>query len=275
MAPPELTADAPVADVLQPARVSVLPAFGIEADFAVAPCLEGLVRKRAHLDEPLLAHVRLNGSMASVAVAYFMLIFFAFNEIALFLKYLGHLHPGLFGRKSAELFGTDIIERSVRIEDVKRLQIVALAALPVVGIVRRSNLHHTGTELDSNETVCDDGDLAVRKRQLEHLAHKVLVALVIGVHGNSLVSEHGLRPCGGHGDVSAAVGERVSYIKEMSHVFLMLDFIICKCGAAVRAVVHEIQALVDQSALVQGDKRLTHGLGQAFIHGEALPGPVA
>ena len=189
-----------------------------------------------------------------------MLIFFTLNEIALFLKCLCDKVACLFGRKTAELLRTDIVQRSIRIEDVDRLEVVSLSTLPVVRVMSRSDLNHTGSELDSYEAVGNDRNLTVCKRELEHLAHKALVTLVIRVDCNSLVSEHGLRSCRCHCDVAASVCERISDIIEMSDIFLMLDLIIGQSCSAVRTVVDQIQALVDQIPLIEGHKSLSDGL---------------
>ena len=44
---------------------------------------------------------------------------------------------------------------------------------------------------------------------------------------------------------------------------------------AARAPVDDVVAFVDQALVVEGGEDLDYGLGQAFIHGEALAVPVA
>ena len=46
-------------------------------------------------------------------------------------------------------------------------------------------------------------------------------------------------------------------------------------GVATGAPVGDILVAVDQPLLVKGDKDLPHGLGEALVHGEPLPVPVA
>ena len=74
MAPPQLTADAPVVYVLHPVEKGLLVLLGSEADgfLAVGPGLhggDGFVRQRLNLDEPLRGKARLDHSFAAVAVA--------------------------------------------------------------------------------------------------------------------------------------------------------------------------------------------------------------
>ena len=70
MAPPELPADAPVADVREPIFVGVLPALREEPDLAVLPGLEGLLGEGLHPHEPLLGEVGLDDGAAAVAVPH-------------------------------------------------------------------------------------------------------------------------------------------------------------------------------------------------------------
>ena len=67
--PPELAADAPVADVLHPVQVDPGPALGDEAQ---PPALDRRDRRhgeRLHLHEPLQRQVRLDDGVAAVAAA--------------------------------------------------------------------------------------------------------------------------------------------------------------------------------------------------------------
>src|SRR2546428_11682261 len=67
MPPPELARDAPVADVLHPREVRVLPLLRDEARPAVAHRGERGERERLNLDEPLARDERLDDRPAAVA----------------------------------------------------------------------------------------------------------------------------------------------------------------------------------------------------------------
>ena len=60
MSPPELTADAPVADVFHPVEVDALVAVGNEADFALLHHIYGGLGERLHVHEPLFGEKRLD-----------------------------------------------------------------------------------------------------------------------------------------------------------------------------------------------------------------------
>src|SRR5256886_4127344 len=69
VAPPELARDAPVADVLHPREVRVLPLLRDEARATVAHGRERRTRERLDLDEPLPRDERLDDGPAAVADA--------------------------------------------------------------------------------------------------------------------------------------------------------------------------------------------------------------
>src|SRR5205085_11076257 len=60
MAPPELARDGPVVDVLHPVEVGRLPRLRDDGDGAVAYRLDGRLRQRFDLDEPLARDHRLD-----------------------------------------------------------------------------------------------------------------------------------------------------------------------------------------------------------------------
>src|SRR6266852_3654699 len=66
MAPPNLPTDTPVLNVLDPLRINFFPVRGEETDKMIANDGERLFRFRI-LQEPLLAHTRLDRNFAAIA----------------------------------------------------------------------------------------------------------------------------------------------------------------------------------------------------------------
>ena len=90
-------------------------------------------------------------------------------------------------------------------------QLVPLADLEVVEVVRRRDLHRARALLGIGILVGDDRDLAPDQRQ-RHLGaglHQRRVALVLGMHGNRRVAQHRLRPRGGDDDVVLVVARHL------------------------------------------------------------------
>ena len=159
VSPPELAGDTPVTDVLHPVGIGVFPSLGIESDVPVLPCGKGLVSHTAHRYEPLLGKIGLNHRVTAVAVSHVVGMILDADEVSAGLKVGDDELTGLNGIESAVLFRHVLIECSVRIEEVDGLKAVTPSALPVVGVMGRCDLNHTGTEFLIDEAVCDDGDL--------------------------------------------------------------------------------------------------------------------
>ena len=76
VAPPELAADAPVADVVGPIEIGLLHPLGDQTDIALFDSFDCRLDKLVHLNEPLLFDQRLNGSSASVMGSYVVSVVF-------------------------------------------------------------------------------------------------------------------------------------------------------------------------------------------------------
>ena len=157
-----------------------------------------------------------------------------------------------------------------------------LPDLEVVEVVRRRDLHRARALLGIRIFVGDDGDAAADQRQDHVLADERLVALVVGMHGDGGVAEHGLGPRGGDDDVGrcivgveGAVLERIAQMPEVALHLDLLDFEVGDGGEQLRVPIDEALVLVDQPGAVEIDEHLAHGAGQPLVHGEALARPVA
>src|SRR5690606_10566523 len=87
-----------------------------------------------------------------------------------------------------------VVDGGVGGQDVDHRQIVTLADLVVVEVVRGGNLHAAGAELAVNVVIRDDGDAAVAQGQVDELADQCLITLVIGIDGHGGVAQQRLGP---------------------------------------------------------------------------------
>ena len=78
MSPPDLTADAPVSNVLQPLRVNFFPVRGKEADEMITHGGERFLRFRI-TEKPLLAQARLDRHIAAIAEAHIIRVRLCFG----------------------------------------------------------------------------------------------------------------------------------------------------------------------------------------------------
>ena len=118
-------------------------------------------------------------------------------------------------------------------------QLVALAHLEVVEVVRRRDLHRAGALLGIGIFVGDDRDAAADQRQDHVLADQRLVALVVGMHRDGGVAEHGLGPRGGDDDECRCIvgieGRALDRIAQVPEVALHLDLLDLEVGDRGRA----------------------------------------
>ena len=91
-------------------------------------------------------------------------------------------------------------ELAFDIEHADLRQVVPLADLEVVEVVRRRDLHRAGALLRIGVVVADDRNAAADQRQDRGLADQVLELLVVGMHRDRDVAQHGLGPRGGDDD---------------------------------------------------------------------------
>ena len=121
----------------------------------------------------------------------------------------------------------------------------------------------------------DYGNSAPDQRQDRMLADEVPVALVVGMHGDGRVAQHGLGPRRRHGDEAALLAlDRVAEVPEVAVDLLLLDLEVGDRGVEARVPVHQALVAVNQIFVVKPHEHTQNGFVQAVIHREALTAPV-
>ena len=92
------------------------------------------------------------------------------------------------------------VELALDVEHVDQRQMVPAADLEVVEVVRRRDLDRAGALLGIGVVVADDRNAPADQRQDRVLADQVLELLVLRMHRDRGVAQHGLRPRGGDDD---------------------------------------------------------------------------
>ncbi len=78
------------------------------------------------------------------------------------------------------------------VEHIDEPQLMPLADLEIVEVMRGRDLHRARALLGVRIFVGDDGDQAADQRQAHILADQLRVALILRMHGDRRVAEHGL-----------------------------------------------------------------------------------
>ena len=117
------------------------------------------------------------------------------------------------------------------VEHADLRKIVALADFKVIEVMRRRDLNRARALLGIGICVGDDRNPAADQRQDHVLADQMAVTIVVGIHRDCAVAEHGLRPRGrDHDEDRGIVGaerlafDRIAEIPERALDFDLLDF---------------------------------------------------
>ena len=195
------------------------------------------------------------------------------DEIAAGLEVVDYGLAGLIAVHAVVLAA--VYDLRVVVEDEDVVEVVPLGDLEVVRVVAGRHLDAAGAEVHLDVVVSDDGYLAAHEGQDAGLADDVGVALVVGVHGDAGVAQHGLGTRRGDDEVAGAVGERVAHVPEVARLVNVLDLGVGERGGALGAPVYDAFALVDELFPVEVHEGLAHGAGAGVVHREALALPVA
>ena len=154
-------------------------------------------------------------------------------------------------------------------------QVMALTDFVVVRVMRGGDFHHACALFHVGVFVADNRNFAVRQRQHHMAAVQVGIARVSGVNRHGGVAEHGFGAGGCQFQHLARLLHRVQQMPEVSFLLLIFHFRVRNRALAARAPVDQPVAAVNQPLFVQADEHLTHCLGAALVHREALAAPVA
>ena len=204
-----------------------------------------------------------------------------------------------------------IVERdtALGVENVDQRQVVALAHLEIVEVVRGGDLHRAGALLGVGVIVADDGNPPPHQRQNDMAPDQVFQLFILGMHGDRRIAEHGLGTRRRHLNigrgiidvvglalnriveiVQVAVGGAIQNLAERDGVerflvaarpfvgtlaFDLLDLDVGDRRLQLRIPVDEALVAIDQPLAIELHEHLEHGLRQALVHGEALARPVA
>ena len=205
VSPPELTADAPVVDVLKPVAVCRDVLLRVELDLAFEYWGKGYVGKVLHAQIPLHTQAWLYGCVGiALAVAYLVFVVFDVIHEACFAEVFGYLFAHVVA-VHANIHACGWADGAVGVEDVDGFEVVCLAEVVVVDVVGWGDFQTACAELDVYVSVFDDGDNAAYQGDNDAVSLQPLVLDVFGVDTHGCVAHDGLGACGGYDGVVAAL----------------------------------------------------------------------
>ena len=274
VSPPELAADAPVLDVPHPFEIGFRPVVRNEPDRPIFHGADGRFRQRTCFYIPLIRQVGLDYRTAAITPWHHQLVVVCFLDKTERLQILDNAFSCLESIQPAIGVGRVVIETGIDIEEIYFFQVVPLADLVIVEVVRRGDFHATAAELRIDIVVCDNRDAAAGQRKIDHAADEMPVTFVIRANGHGGIAQHRLRTGRGHDQEILRVDQRVTQVPQVAVLFLRQDFEIRQGGVQHGVPIHEPLAAVDQPFFVETDKDLGNGIRQLVVHREALTAPV-
>ena len=149
-----------------------------------------------------------------------------------------------------------IVDPRVGVEDVHHRQPVALADLEIVEIVRRGDLDRAAALLRIGIVVGHDRQAPADQRQDGVFADQTPVALVLRMHGDGGIPQHGLGPGRRHDDIPAFFAlDRIAQVPEMAVDLALLDLEVRNRGVELGIPVDQPLVAVDQAVLVELARR--------------------
>ena len=293
VSPPQLAADTPVLDVLQPVLVRVLVLSGIELQFVVHDRRQSHVGKVLHLEEPLHGELRLDGYVGTLGEAHLVGVSLHLLQQAgggeVFFNLFAHVEA-----VHAYVQAGGFAQGAVVVEDVDARQVVLLAQHVVVHVVGRRHLQTARTELYVHVIILNDGDDTTYKGHDDFLTLQPLVLGVGRIDTHGRIAHDSLRAGRGNYGIATAFGIAVNHftlgagfarhvvighiifqIVELAVLFLINHFLVAQGGQRLGVPVHHAHTAVDESLVIQVDKHLDDALAALLVHGEGRAVPVA
>mmetsp|Transcript_32699 Transcript_32699/g.75048 ORF Transcript_32699/g.75048 Transcript_32699/m.75048 type:complete len:326 (+) Transcript_32699:1848-2825(+) len=198
VAPPQLTRDAPISDVIEPAVPRLLELFGHDLELPAAHSVCCSLGHSRTVHPPLWLEHRLDDIARARALAKAHLVVCLAAVQPHLLEALEHLHASIEAHHARECARV-VCHLAIFSEHRDFRQSMAAAALEVVRVMRGGHLHSARAEVHVDKgRVEDHGDAAVDERVLKEAAVQLLVPRVVRMHRHRGISEHRLRPSRRH-----------------------------------------------------------------------------
>ena len=259
MAPPELTGNAPILDVIHPIEINLAHPLRDKLHRAITHDIDRGLCKRLHFDEPLLGNARLDRGVAAVARADIVLHRLDLDEISARLQIFDDFFAALVNIH-ARIFAARFCHMAVVRHHVDDFEIVPQANLKVVRVVGGRNFHHAGSEIHFHIFIRDQRDFLIDQGQDQFFAHQAPIALILRMDGHGRIAEHCFRTSGCKLNIAAAIRKRVAHMPEGAVLLCILHLRVGNRGLAMGAPIDDALTAIDQAFLIQPDKHFAHSL---------------
>lgn len=250
MAPPQLAGNDPVVNVVHPVQEGVLEAFRDKVDL-VRPflILDRGLSQWLHLDEPLRRQPGFDLHPGAFGMANAVDDWLNFDQVAAGLQRLDQVFAALEA-VLALILASVFVHRAVVVHTVNAGQVVAVADLKVVRVMRRRDLHRPGAKLGIGMFVGDDGNLSADAWHDDLFPDHRGIAFVVGIHGHGGIAKHRLRPRGGYFDAARRpIGKFINQMVKCTLVVFVNHFDVGQRGARLGIPVDDVFPTINQPLL--------------------------
>src|SRR5687768_7914752 len=202
--PPQLPADAPILDILEPVEIDLLETFRHNFDTSIAYCVECRAGKRVHLHEPLRGYHRLDDFTSALCTRDGSAIWLGLDHQTRLL----HVLPEIFARDESILtlvWAAIFVDLRGFIQHRDDRQVMTLRDGIVIGVVARSDLERAGAEIHADIFIRDDRDLTPKDWHNSFHANELFIAFIIRVNCHSGITQNCFGSNCRDGDVSGRV----------------------------------------------------------------------
>ena len=285
MPPPQLPADAPVADIFQPVEIDAGKPLRHDADFrlGVFPAGHGPIRlprnaagvgMTPHIHEPLHTDQRLHHRGAPLAVAHRMPVRLHLCQHPQRIQFGHHPPPRLEPLHPGVLAG-HFRHQPVLANDVGRIQPMPLPHLKVHRIMRRGDLQRPGAELRVDRRIAHHRNHPPHNRQRHIPPPNAVIPRIFGMHRHPGVAQHRLWPRRGHGNRPLGlILQRIADMVKLAVNILVVNLQIRQGGGAPDAAVDNPLVAVNQPLVIQADKSSADGAARPVVQREPMALPV-
>eukprot|EP00754_Rhynchopus_humris_P043566 Rhum_TRINITY_DN3360_c0_g1::Rhum_TRINITY_DN3360_c0_g1_i1::g.10617::m.10617 len=289
VAPPQLARNAPRVDVVEPVVPNLAVALRDQLELVGLLQVEGALGSVLALGEPLRHQELLHNVARALAASDGHRPRLLLHEKVTLLESLDDGGTRVVALHALELALHADVAGLVHHADLR--QLVPLTALEIVGVVRGGDLDHTSSlrHVDDRR-VQHDGDDLVTERATRVLAVKVLVPLVLGVDGDTSVTQDRLRTR--RRDLQLLAGLVHNVLEVVHHTnghlgvvarhldlrlsgeLFVLHLQVGDGRLQSNTPVHKTRAAHDDALLVELAEGFRNGGGTVVVHREELTAPV-
>src|ERR1700737_381485 len=274
MSPPNLPADAPVLNVLEPLRVNFFPVPGKETDEMFFHDPERFLRSWI-TEKPLLAQSRLNRPFAAIAEADVVFVRLCFRKQSPLLQQFRRSLPRLKTVDSVQFWNRGTNYFSSGVQNGEHRQLGTLANFKIYFVMCGRDFEDAGPEFGIDHFIGNHRNFFARQRTPHFFADKIGIPLVFRMNGDAGVGHDCFRTRGrDFQKFSGLIDDFVANVVKTSALRLVNDFLVRQRGLRSRVPVDHAPAAIDQFLFVKIDKDLLNRANIIVVERIALARPI-